>query len=435
MVHLIKAAGEASPIVNEYKQKYGSEAPGLLRLALTRSAPGTMKGHLCRWSMLSKWATAKKQVIYPMATETLVKYLLYRDRKGCGPSVPDAIRGTVQWIHNRLGMTPPDTTADLALAIRDRVVQDRGKEVKEAEPIPMGVVGRLEQFLGDQPVDNMSQPLPMFVWWVLCMIYASLRFDDACHVRPEELQPEPSALRGSSWQTKTERKRKSVPFVVADQSVQCQGWLHKGWAAFQQNLMSKRDFWMPHVSHKGGVFRMHLDQRMEYADSAKTFTAMLIAVGRLSPEQAEIFSWHSCKATILDTAAHQEENPLAIGLQGHWKDPTGAMPNKYTRKRMAIPLAMIGRVCKRIRAEEESVPAPAAERREPEPAEQVVQTPEPWEFIAAVTARATSKVHWFHTGAQISLCSRLCRARGVPMGKPMGDDACMQCKAKAQREA
>jgi hypothetical protein len=162
---------------------------------------------------------------------------------------------------------------------------------------------------------------------------------------------------------------------------------------------------------------------------------LLTEVGQLSWDQARAYTWHSCKATILDTAAHQEENPLAIGLQGHWKDPTGAMPNKYTRKRMAIPLAMIGRVCKKVREEEESVPAQAAEQQEPEPAEQMVQAPEPWEFIATVTARATSKVHWFHTGAQFSVCGKLCRARGVPMGMPTGDDACMHCKAKASRAA
>ena len=63
-------------------------------------------------------------------------------------------------------------------------------------------------------------------------------------------------------------------------------------------------------------------------------------------------------------AAHQEENPMAIGLQGHWKDPMGAMPLKYTRKRLALPLAMVRRMCARqgpkLRAASAAASDPAA---------------------------------------------------------------------------
>jgi hypothetical protein len=59
---------------------------------------------------------------------------------------------------------------------------------------------------------------------------------------------------------------------------------------------------------------------------------------------ANKFTWHSCKATIIDLAACQGENPMAIGFQGHWKDPTGPMPAKYVRKRGKIAMDMVKRV-------------------------------------------------------------------------------------------
>ena len=50
------------------------------------------------------------------------------------------------------------------------------------------------------------------------MIFASLRFDDAIHVKPHELEMRPEGLFGVSWQTKTERKRRGTKFVVPDVS-------------------------------------------------------------------------------------------------------------------------------------------------------------------------------------------------------------------------
>ena len=38
------------------------------------------------------------------------------------------------------------------------------------------------------------------------MIFASLRFDDAIHVKPRELNVEDQGLFGVAWQTKVERK-------------------------------------------------------------------------------------------------------------------------------------------------------------------------------------------------------------------------------------
>ena len=46
------------------------------------------------------------------------------------------------------------------------------------------------------------------VWWVLILIYGSLRFDDGIHVAPSSLQLSDEALLGVIWQTKVEKKKK-----------------------------------------------------------------------------------------------------------------------------------------------------------------------------------------------------------------------------------
>ena len=63
--------------------------------------------------------------------------------------------------------------------------------------------------------------------------------------------------------------------MVANQSMQCHGWLLKGWTAFRQSLMSNRDFWMLHVQCKNGEFQMCPGQSMDYQESALTLRAML----------------------------------------------------------------------------------------------------------------------------------------------------------------
>ena len=46
------------------------------------------------------------------------------------------------------------------------------------------------------------------------MVFASLRFDDAIHVRPCELVMQEEGLFGVAWQTKVDRKRVGTKFAV-----------------------------------------------------------------------------------------------------------------------------------------------------------------------------------------------------------------------------
>ena len=69
-----------------------------------------------------------------MSDETQVRYIKYRNDRKCGPSVPDAIRGSVAWICKNIGMDRPDTSDELVLAIRDQAIEERGAELKPQNP-------------------------------------------------------------------------------------------------------------------------------------------------------------------------------------------------------------------------------------------------------------------------------------------------------------
>jgi hypothetical protein len=228
------------------------------------------------------------------------------------------------------------------LAIRDQIVERSGKPVQEAEPLPPALIMELEA-----KVFSRDKVKALLAWWILCFVYASLRFDDGCHVNPSDLRCNSDGIRGTSWQTKTERKRRGTPFQVPNVAMCKKGWLQEGWKLFQATMKNNpagRDFWIPYFAMESNALIVDHKQVCQYGPSLKAFRALLAEVGRMDWNQAKTFTWHSCKATIIDLAAYHGENPMAIGFQGHWKDPMGAMPSKYVRKRGRIATDMVHRV-------------------------------------------------------------------------------------------
>ena len=109
----------------------------------------------------------------------------------------------------------------------------------------------------------------LFVWWWLCLIYASLRFDDGIHVSPKELSFTDDGLFGVSWQTKVERKRRGTKFVVPIVSLSGVEWLAIGWDLFDAPSLD-RDFWMPDLNSRE-EFR---NQPPEHARSVQWLNAL-----------------------------------------------------------------------------------------------------------------------------------------------------------------
>ena len=71
-------------------------------------------------------------------------------------------------------MTPPDLKSGGIVAIEEKVHTDRGKELKEAIPISLHLVGALEHLLVYQSPDPNKEASTVFLFWILILIYGSL---------------------------------------------------------------------------------------------------------------------------------------------------------------------------------------------------------------------------------------------------------------------
>ena len=139
----------------------------------------------------------------------MVKYALFLDSKECRPTVIPLLRSAMKWVGSRLAIKLPDLQDKRLLALETDVVQKRAKVIKEAVAMPFNLVQAMEKFVcsGKEPIAARS-----FTWWLLCMVFASLRFDDASHVKPlaREEARRGVARRGLADQSRKEAQRDEV---------------------------------------------------------------------------------------------------------------------------------------------------------------------------------------------------------------------------------
>ena len=116
----------------------------------------------------------------------------------------------------------------------------------------------------------------VFAWWLLCLIYASLRYDDGIHVRTNSLAVRERTLHGHSWQTKTSQKtREAVAFAIPDTCLKHK-WLLPGWAKFQWLLPGGRDFWVPRLTTEAnGSIAFRTDEVPTFETSLTALRAFL----------------------------------------------------------------------------------------------------------------------------------------------------------------
>ncbi|CAE7374222.1 unnamed protein product, partial [Symbiodinium necroappetens] len=235
-------------------------------------------------------------------------------------------------------------------ALEKNVFTQRGKPLKEAIPFEIPLVIAMEKFVCS---DLHPKPARIFIWWVLCMIFASLRFDDAIHVKPHELEVKSEGLFGVSWQTKTERKRRGTKFVVPDVAFSKFPWFKEGLEMFEMEFpLVERDFWIPELDSKSSW----RPTPPEYARSLQWLHHLVFVAGKEDEVAQPILSnitdlsWHSARVTMLDQAVHFDRSAQEIGVQANWKNP-GPLVLKYTRSRSSLPAKMIKELVQEISRE------------------------------------------------------------------------------------
>ena len=242
--------------------------------------------------------------------------------------------------------------------------------------MPFEIVAALERFVVEC-FDKESEALGIFTWWVLILIFASLRWDDGRHVSPQSLEFNDDALLGMVWQTKVDRKRRGLKFCV--------------------------------------VRALEISVKKGHLEPAK---------GDDLSKGVHSISWHS-RVTLLDAAVKNQVDTKIIGLQANWRDP-GPMVLKYARQRKDLSVAMVKKLANALR----ETWTPDADRFEADDDPDVVE-PSVAEYVLKdnVSEKALASLDVkFHIinraiNSEFSLCGKI----------PLGETLCKLCETAQNR--
>ena len=233
----------------------------LNNLVMMSGAPSTMAGRVRRFENFELWADRNQVSLYPITIDKAVKYGVYLDDGKCGPTVLPSLRSSLKWVAFRTGVEVPSLNEALFITLEKKVSTERGKSLKEAAPFTVNLVTAMEAFV----VDSAFEAARIFLWWVLCMIFASFWFDAAVHAcQAARLEVTQDGIFGAFWQTKTESKRRGAKFLVPDVGFPDRSWLTRGIEGFRKLFPGKdadRDFWVPHLSSKTSFGNRPPEQR------------------------------------------------------------------------------------------------------------------------------------------------------------------------------
>lgn len=360
--HILTRAGPAARVSAQIAA-VGTAGDALLRSVLGHGAARTGMRHTNNWRRLEEWFRTQEHAGHPFIVNYPAAWTLYPPSpslvlafvenlvhaKNCGPCVPGAVLETVKWMCRKLGMQLPDLDMSIFKALQGEARTRCTRTVKKAIPFPTTVVQMLEAAALGKGTAN--EAVRLTAGWTCCLIYASLRFDDALHVRPATLRLAGGALRGCCWQTKRDRIRKGTHFAVPDVSIGEDKWLGPWWDWARPLLKPGADFWMPKCSvtgvldknkpaeFKSNLFFMRhtvfmLIQQMEDSEDK---TALLAS--RFN----QVVTWHSCRCTVPSWAGEAGKDALSITLQMHSVDTR--MAAEYQRQTLGIPIQMVTDLC------------------------------------------------------------------------------------------
>ena len=319
----------------------------------------TIRQHVRCWEKFEDWAVGQGHSVYPPTAPVITRYALHLQDQGCGPAVIPAMRYGVSWVCKRLAMAVPEGADQQIQAISEQVYQARGRELKEASPVPPKLVMALEIMV--ETCAKVRKPaLALLSWWALILIYASLRFDDGVHVAPLSLQITEDALYGVVWQTKVERKRRGTRFAAPRCSLSGIDWLKIGWELFAP-FRTDRDF-----------FIWDLKTDVEFTEAPVTYTrglawlkhtlmkgvSQLVVAGKAGVnEAAELeaavrpVTWHSMRVGQCgrqgrrtsgqlegsQTARLKVRPPAQRALSRHGQEGGGAAPRSVDARPRRVP--------------------------------------------------------------------------------------------------
>ena len=190
---------------------------------------------------------------------------------------------------------------------------------REAVPLPLNIVQRLEEALSTAPAEE-----HLLISVILLMVWASLRWSDAQRLRLSSVTFDGQHLKGFCWRTKSSAKGMTFGCCAGG----CAG---VGWGAIffaevekLRSACPTRDYLLAHNGKP-------LSYIYSYAFPLETLFGGVWYAG-LTPDMACTFTLHSLKCTVLAWALQLQVDAADRASQGHHKQPgVSGCVQKYGR--------------------------------------------------------------------------------------------------------
>ena len=316
----------------------------------------TVRRYLASWERFREWADALGKPGQRPNSVTLVDYMYAREEEGMGASIPLAVSTAVAWFEKTAG-TPEDEMLmnqqfpQLVMKELTRKLEMKAPPVRRAPRWLGCFIAPMETLVVDSAV---SFDVRVCAWFKLIKMWASMRFDDAAHLKTSEIRFYDGQLIRMMHQSKTTgagKRVRELPIYIAKEAyVVHEDWLAVGFDFVKLQMPRDRTYVFPEGCFYGTAYgASHVTYAEAVAGSSKTLALLEGYNGRLIPSGWERFwSEHSERATLPSGLAALGVDKSDRDLLGRWC-PEGS--DVYVRTYNAIVKKMQKRIVVVLRSE------------------------------------------------------------------------------------
>ena len=285
---LLNVAGQLSPesvIASSFSDTFAGKSTATL---LKRSAD---------FDKLARWLVQRRCRPLNFDEKLLYEYLQHLRASDAAPTAADVCLRAVNFIFHAVGMTK-----DPALLLTPRVkgaarsMYEKKRPLKQARPLSAEHAWMLESFM-----HSCNDAFLLTICGTLLFsIYSSCRLGDAVRVESfsfsrfghvHVVEGKTLLHKGGSSQ---ERRTRFLPFMALGTCLDVRPWAMVWASARKSSRVDEAGFVMPGLAKNGQAW---LARRMTTGELTQFLREFLVETG-VSLEEAEMYTGHSCKATI-----------------------------------------------------------------------------------------------------------------------------------------
>ena len=316
----------------------------------------TVRRYLASWERFREWSDAMGKPGKRPDSVTLVDYMYAREEEGMGPSIPLSVSSAVAWFEKTAGAAEEDQLMNQYFP--QMVMKELTRKLEQKAPPVRRAPRWLGCFIAPMETLVVDSAVPFEVrvcaWFKLIKMWASMRFDDAAHLKTSEIRYYDGQLIGMMHQSKTtgagKRVRELPIYIARDAYVVHGDWLAVGFDLVKLRMPRDRVYVFPEGCFYGSAYgSAHVSYAEAVAGSSRVLSLLEGYKGPLIPSGWERFwSEHSERATLPSGLAALGVEKSDRDLLGRWC-PEGS--DVYVRTYNSIVKKMHKKIVAVLRSE------------------------------------------------------------------------------------